>query len=72
MINIFGGMTRADIIAQGIVESFQTLDIKVPVVVRLAGTNVNEGKRILADSKIKYIEAADFLDAARKAVAAAK
>jgi succinyl-CoA synthetase beta subunit len=72
LINIFGGMTRADTIAQGIIESFQTLDIKVPVVVRLAGTNVSEGKRLLAESKIKYIEANDFLDAAQKAVAAAK
>jgi succinyl-CoA synthetase beta subunit len=72
MVNIFGGMARVDTIAQGIIEAHKQLDINLPLVVRLAGTNVAEGKRILADSKIKYIEATDFLDVARKAVAAAK
>jgi succinyl-CoA synthetase beta subunit len=72
LVNIFGGMARADTIARGIIEAYQQIDIKVPVVVRLAGTNVTEGKRLLAESRINYIEAADFLDAARKAVAAAK
>jgi succinyl-CoA synthetase beta subunit len=72
MVNIFGGMTRVDVIAQGIVEAHQQMDIHLPLVVRLAGTNVNEGERILADSKIDFIEANDFYDAARKAVAAAK
>ncbi len=72
MVNIFGGMTRVDVIAQGIIEAHKQMDIRLPLVVRLAGTNVDEGKRILAESKLKVIEAADFLDAARKAVAAAK
>ena len=72
MVNIFGGMARVDTIAQGIVEAHKQMDIKLPLVVRLAGTNVAEGKRILAESKLKFIEASDFYDAARKAVAAAK
>ncbi|MBM3174017.1 MAG: ADP-forming succinate--CoA ligase subunit beta, partial [Chloroflexi bacterium] len=72
MVNIFGGMTRVDIIAQGIVEAHKHMDIDMPLVVRLAGTNVTEGKRILAESRLKLIEASDFYDAAKKAVAAAK
>jgi len=72
LVNIFGGIARVDTIAQGIVEAHKQMDIKVPMVVRLAGTNVDEGKRILAESKLKYIESTDFYDAARKAVAAAE
>lgn len=71
LVNIFGGMARADIIAQGIIEAYKKMDIKVPVVVRLAGTNVLEGKQLLTASKIDYIEAVDFFDAAHKAVTAA-
>jgi succinyl-CoA synthetase beta subunit len=72
LINIFGGMSRADIIAQGIIEAFGQMEVKAPVIVRLAGTNFQEGKRLLAESGIKYIEASDFHDAAVRAVAAAK
>ncbi len=72
LVNIFGGMARADVIAQGIVEASKQMDIKVPLVVRLAGTNVDEGKRILQESGMGFIEALDFYDAARKAVAAAQ
>jgi len=72
LINIFGGMARVDIIAQGIVEAHKQLNVTVPLVVRLAGTNVAEGKRILKESGLKYIEASDFEDAAEKAVRAAK
>lgn len=72
LVNIFGGMARVDVIAQGIVEAHKQMDIPVPVVIRLAGTNVEAGKRILAESGISFIEALDFQDAARKAVAAAK
>lgn len=72
LVNIFGGMARVDVIARGILEAHQQMEIKLPLVIRLAGTNVEEGKRILAESGIKYIEAMDFYDAARKAVAAAK
>jgi succinyl-CoA synthetase beta subunit len=72
LINIFGGMARVDVIAKGIVEAYQQMDIDFPVVVRLAGTNVEEGKRILAESGVSFIEAKDFYDGARKAVEAAK
>ncbi|MBE9470079.1 MAG: ADP-forming succinate--CoA ligase subunit beta [Chloroflexi bacterium] len=72
LINIFGGMARVDVIAKGIVEAYQQMDIDFPVVVRLAGTNVDEGNRILAESGIDLIEAKDFYDGAYKAVEAAK
>jgi succinyl-CoA synthetase beta subunit len=72
LVNIFGGIARVDVIAQGIVDAHQRMEINLPLVVRLAGTNVDEGKRILAQSGIKFIEALNFYDAARKAVAAAK
>ncbi len=71
LVNIFGGIARVDVIAQGIVEAHQQMDIRLPLVIRLAGTNVDEGKTILAESGIKFIEATNFYDAARKAVAAA-
>ena len=71
LINIFGGMARVDIIAQGVVDAKKELDIAVPVVVRLAGTNVEEGERILAASGQDVIRAADLGEAARKAVEAA-
>ena len=72
LVNIFGGMARVDVIAQGIVEAHKQMDIRLPLVIRLAGTNVDEGKRILSESKVKFIEATDFYDAARKAVEAAE
>jgi len=71
MVNIFGGMARVDTIAQGIVEAHKQMDIKLPLVIRLAGTNVAEGKRILAESKITFIEGIDFYNTAKKAVKAA-
>lgn len=72
LVNIFGGMARVDVIARGIVEAYQQMDISFPVVVRLAGTNVDEGKRILAESGINFTEARDFYDGAYKAVQSAK
>lgn len=72
LVNIFGGIARVDVVAQGIVEAHREINVKCPLVIRLAGTNVNEGKRILAESRIPFIEANDFSDAARKAVAAAR
>ena len=72
LVNIFGGMARVDVIARGIVEAYQQTDISFPVVVRLAGTNVDEGKRILAESGINFIEARDFYDGAYKVVQSAK
>jgi len=72
LVNIFGGMARVDVIAKGMVEAYGEMDIGFPVVVRLAGTNVDQGRRILAESGINFIEARDFYDGARKVVEAAK
>ena len=71
LINIFGGMARVDIIAEGIVAAHRLLRIKHPVVVRLAGSNVQEGRQILARSGLDLINATDLGDAARKAARAA-
>jgi succinyl-CoA synthetase beta subunit len=72
LVNIFGGMARVDVIAKGIVEAYQQMNIPFPVVIRLAGTNLEEGKRILAESGISFIQAKDFYDVANKVVKAAK
>ena len=72
LVNIFGGMARVDVIARGIVEAYRQIEISAPLVIRLAGTNVMEGKRILDESHLEFTKASDFYDAARKAVAAAK
>jgi succinyl-CoA synthetase beta subunit len=71
LINIFGGMARVDIIAQGIIDAHKEMNIRVPVVARLVGTNVEEGERLLAESNVKLIRAQDLGEAARKAVEAA-
>ena len=70
LVNIFGGMARVDTIARGIVEAHNQMRVDIPVVVRLAGTNVEEGKKILAESDLNLIMARDLLDAAEKVVAA--
>ncbi|MEA3064186.1 MAG: succinyl-CoA synthetase beta subunit [Sphingomonadales bacterium] len=70
LVNIFGGIMRCDIIADGIVAAAREVDLKVPLVVRLEGTNVEEGKRILADSGLAIVPANDLGDAAKKIVAA--
>jgi succinyl-CoA synthetase beta subunit len=72
LINIFGGMARVDVIAQGIVDAHREMQIDVPVVVRLAGMNVADGERILADAKLPLIRALGLGEAARKAVEAAR
>ena len=72
LVNIFGGMARVDVIAKGIVEAYQQMDIPFPVVIRLAGTNLEEGQRILAESGISFIQAIDFYDGAHKVVEVAK
>lgn len=72
LVNIFGGMARVDVIARGIVEAYRQMDVRFPVVVRLAGTNLEEGQRILAESGLSFIHASDFYDGAHKAVRAAK
>lgn len=69
LINIFGGIMRCDVIAQGVVNAAKKLDLKVPLVVRLAGTNEKEGKSILQKSGLKITTASDLDDAAKKAVA---
>ncbi|MGD9934446.1 MAG: ADP-forming succinate--CoA ligase subunit beta [Dehalococcoidia bacterium] len=71
LVNIFGGMARVDIIAQGVIDGFKQLGIEVPVVMRLVGTNLAEGEQLLAASGIPAIRATDFGDAAAKAVEAA-
>ena len=68
LVNIFGGIMRCDIIARGIVAAAKELDIKVPLVVRLAGTNVEEGKKILSDSKLSIESANELAEAAEKIV----
>ena len=69
LVNIFGGIMRCDIIAEGVVAAAREIDIQVPLVVRLEGTNVEEGKRILADSGLAIVPANDLGDAAQKIVA---
>ena len=70
LVNIFAGINRCDWVAEGIVQALQKIEIKVPLVIRLAGTNVEKGNKILKESKINYIEANTLEDAANKAVKA--
>jgi len=70
LINIFGGIMRCDIIAQGVIEAAKEVDLKVPLVVRLAGTKVDEGKEILKKSGLTIISADNLSDAAKKIVEA--
>ncbi|UUP15682.1 ADP-forming succinate--CoA ligase subunit beta [Nitratireductor thuwali] len=72
LVNIFGGIMRCDVIAEGVVEAVKEVGLKVPLVVRLEGTNVAEGKKIIAESGLDVIAADDLDDAARKIVIAAK
>ena len=72
LINIFGGIMRCDVIAQGVVDAAKEIDISVPLVVRLAGTKFKEGKRILDNSGLKLISADNLDDAAKKIVEAIK
>lgn len=66
LVNIFGGILRCDVLARGIVEAVKKADISVPVVIRMEGTNVEEGRRILTSSGLDLITAEDLADAARK------
>ena len=70
MINIFGGILRVDVLAQGVIAAAKELDIKVPIVLRLEGTKVDEGRKLLEESGMEFILAADMKEAAEKAVAA--
>jgi succinyl-CoA synthetase beta subunit len=71
LINIFGGMARVDVIAHGIIDAHSQMDVGVPVVARLVGTNVEEGERLLAESGLSLIRAGDLGEAARAVVEAA-
>ena len=68
LVNIFGGIMRCDVLAQGIVDAAKEIKISVPLVVRLAGTNFQEGKKILENSRLKIISASNLADAAKKIV----
>ncbi len=72
LVNIFGGIMKCDIIAQGIINAAKTLKLSVPLVVRLEGTNVETGKKLIADSGMAVIAADDLADAAQKVVKAAE
>ncbi|MEM7253949.1 MAG: ADP-forming succinate--CoA ligase subunit beta [Pseudomonadota bacterium] len=68
LINIFGGIMRCDVIAEGVVAAAKDVDLKLPLVVRLEGTNVEQGKKVLEESGLDIVSAADLGDAARKIV----
>jgi succinyl-CoA synthetase beta subunit len=72
LINIFGGIMRCDVLALGVVEAAKEMEIDIPIVVRLAGTNYEKGKKILEDSKLKIISASDLSEAAKKIVKVTK
>ena len=72
LVNIFGGIMRCDIIAEGIIAAAKEVNLSVPLVVRLEGTNVEQGKAILADSGLAIVPAHDLGDAAKKIVAEVK
>ena len=71
LVNIFGGIMKCDIIAQGIINAAKTVKLSMPLIVRLEGTNVEAGKKLIADSGLTVIAADDLADAAQKAVKAA-
>ena len=70
LINVFGGILRCDIVARGVIEAAKQIELKVPLVVRMRGTNVDEGMQLLAESGLPVILAQDLKDAAAKVVAA--
>ena len=72
LINIFGGIMRCDVLALGVVEAAKEMEIDIPIVVRLAGTNYEKGKKILDESKLKIISASDLSEAAKKIVKVTK
>ena len=72
LINIFGGIMRCDVLAQGVVDAAKQINLSLPIVVRLAGTNVHLGKKILKNSNLKIISADNLSDAAKKIIEATK
>jgi succinyl-CoA synthetase beta subunit len=71
LVNIFGGIVRCDLIAEGVIAAFKKADVRIPVVVRLEGTNVEKGRELLAQSGLAIVAAVGLTDAASKAVALA-
>ncbi|KAI9188954.1 succinate--CoA ligase beta chain [Blastocladiella emersonii ATCC 22665] len=72
LVNIFGGIMRCDVIAQGVIEACQTLDLSIPLIVRLQGTKVDEAKKLIRESGLKIVSEDDLDEAAKKAVALSK
>jgi succinyl-CoA synthetase beta subunit len=72
LVNIFGGIAKCDVIAQGIINAAKAVKLTVPLVVRLEGTNVEAGKKLIAESGLAVIAADDLADAAQKVVNAIK
>ena len=72
LVNIFGGIVRCDLIAEGVITAVKNVGVKLPVVVRLEGTNAEQARDMLAKSGLAVIAAADLTDAAKKVVAAAR
>ena len=72
LVNIFGGILRCDVLADGLIRAARTLPIKVPVVVRMEGTNVEEGRRMLKESGLNFTTADGMKDAAEKIVRLAR
>ncbi len=72
LVNIFGGIMRCDIIAEGVVAAAREVSLEVPLVVRLEGTNVDKGRKILNESGLTIVSANDLADAAEKVVKAVK
>ncbi len=72
LVNIFGGIVRCDLIAEGVITAIKEVDIKVPIVIRLEGTNVEEGKKLIRDSKLDVKTANNLEEAAVKAIQLAK
>lgn len=72
LVNIFGGIAKCDVIAEGVIKATREVNLQVPLVVRLEGTNVEKGKKMLADSKLAILPADDMKDAAQKAVQASQ
>jgi succinyl-CoA synthetase beta subunit len=71
LVNIFGGIVRCDLIAEGVIAAIRNVDVRVPVVVRLEGTNVEKGRELLAQSGLEVVAAEGLTDAASKAVSMA-
>ena len=70
LVNIFGGIVRCDLIAEGVISAVKEVGVKVPVIVRLEGTNVEKGRQMLDESDVEVTSAIDLNDGAKKAVAA--